>query len=209
MSKGRPPDRGPFDEVGVDLGPDDVRGLLDGWTATGGTGDRTGECTGSLGQEQAEAHAHLAMLTDVAVRLAEMPFLDGPVDIEPFLRCPDPLPLADGLPAPAVSGALDRMQDVTVAMKNPFWSGDGRPTDSGFGLMEERTDVLEGVGRTRPGVSPVLERGTDGGFTDPAERTQTRVVRPVARVGGPAWVLVVLGALVVILGGLVVFLLVR
>jgi len=194
---------GPVDEVGVDLGPDDVRGLLDGWTGTGGTGERTGERTGSLGPRADATHAQLARLAEASALLSAALVEDGPVDLGGLVEDPDPLPLADGLPPPLVLRPQAGMQEVTATVGHPFWEGEGRPTDTGFEARDERTDAPGRDGRTRPGVSIARDRPTDVGFTDATERTLTRIEAPPPT-GAPAWALAVLGALVVLLGGVVV-----
>jgi hypothetical protein len=213
MSADPPDGDGPVDEVGVDLGPDEARGLLDGWTATGGTGDRTGERTGALGTDRDAAHARLAALTEAEALLRSALVEDGEVTLEPLLGAPDPLPLADGLPPPALAPAPDGLSEVTAVAQHPFWAErgaepEGRPTDAGFVDLDDRTDALGGGGRTQPGVSLDGDRPTDGGFTDPSERTLTRLPVP-APAGPPRWLLFVLGAMVVVLGGAVVLLLAR
>lgn len=208
---------GPVDEVGVDLGPDEARGLLDGWTATGGTGDRTGERTGALGADQDAAHARLAALAEAEDLLRTTALADGTGALDWLLQAPpDPLPLADGLPPPALPPAPDGVSEVTAVAQHPFWAAgalepEGPPTDAGFVTLDDRTDALGGAGRTQPGVAPASERPTDAGFHDPTERTLTRVTvpggAPPARSGPPAWLLPLLGGLVVLLGGVVAVLL--
>lgn len=216
----RPAGEGPIDEVGFDLGPDEARGLLDGWLGTGGgTGDRSGEKTGAVGTDQDAAHARLAALSEAEALLREIQLPDCGRQADWLLRtAPDPLPLADGLPSPSLPPVPDGISEVTAVGQHPFWASggpapEGRPTDSGFVNLDDRTDALGGAGRTHPGVDTEPPRGTDAGFTDPSERTLTRVtVRGASPAGGPsssppAWLLVVLGALVVLLSGAVVYLL--
>jgi hypothetical protein len=212
---------GPVDEVGVDLGPDEARGLLDAWTGTGGgTGDRTGERTGAVGTDQDAAHARLAALAEAEALLRETRLPDSGAGVDWLLRVsPDPLPLADGLPPPALPAAPDGISEVTAVAQHPFWASggpepEGRPTDSGFVGLDDLTDALGGAGKTQPGVAAPPATPRDGGFSDPTERTLTRVTVPGAPVppvppsaAPPAWLLSVLGGLVVILAGIVVLLL--
>ena len=205
---------GPVDEIGVDLGPDESRGLLDGWT---GTGERTGERTGALGADQDAAHARLAALAEAGalLRSAGGGVAAGPAGwLQTIVS--DPPPLDDGLPPPPLPAYPDGLSEVTALGQHPFWSAEGlapegRPTDDGMLSLDERTDALGGAGRTHPGVSLPTDPSSDPGFTDPGERTQTRVRPPVAPAPGadapPAWLLSVLGALVVILAGVVALLL--
>ncbi len=211
---------GPVDEVGVDLGPDEARGLLDSWT---GTGDRTGERTGTVGIDQDAAHARLAALAEAEALLRETRLLDGCADVDWLLRAsPDPLPLADGLPPPSMPTGPEGVNEVTAVAQHPFWTSggaepEGRPTDSGFMGLDDRTETLGGAGRTHPGVEAVAARSTSGGGSEPTERTLTRVTVPGAPVppsrpasspaAPPVWLLPALGALVVLLGVTVALLL--
>lgn len=211
---------GPVDEVGVDLGPDEARGLLDSWTGTGtGPGDRTGERTGTVGIDQDAAHARLAALAEAEALLRETRLLDSAADVDWLLRVsPDPLPLADGLPPPSLPPGPDGASEVTAVAQHPFWASggpepEGRPTDSGFMGLEDRTETLGGAGKTHPGVETLAARPTSGGGSEATERTLTRVTVPGARVppsrpaAPPLWLLPALGVLVVLLGLSVVLLL--
>jgi len=208
----------------VDLGPDEARGLLDSWTGTGtGPGDRTGERTGTVGIDQDAAHARLAALAEAEALLRETRLLDSGADVDWLLRVsPDPLPLADGLPPPSLPPGSDGVSEVTAVAQHPFWASggpepEGRPTDSGFMGLDDRTDTLGGAGRTHPGVEALAAGPTSRGSSDPTERTLTRVTVPGVRVppartvsqpaAPPLWLLPALGALVVLLALSVVLLL--
>ena len=210
---------GPVDEVGVDLGPDEARGLLDGWTATGGTGDRTGERTGALGTDRDAAHARLAALAEAGSLLRKVRLPQHGSKAEWLLRAsPDPLPLADGLPPPptplpATGGGAWTPGAIS---QRPFWSTvgpdpEGRPTDSGDSHHEERTetfaeqtDTLGGAGRTHPGVV----RPTEAVVSGPPGRMIRR--HAGAFRAGPsrpaAWLLPALGILLLALVGAVALL---
>lgn len=205
-----PADRGPIDEVGVDLGPDEARGLLDGWTATGGTGERTGERTGALETDRDAAHARLAALAEAGSLLREVHLPQDRLPTEWLLHAsPDPLPLADGLPPPpnAPPATSDGVWVPGANAQRPFWSAvgpdpDGRPTDSDGSHSDERTetfaertDTLGGGGRTHPGGV----RPTEAAAGPPGPITSGHVGTARARENGPgAWLVLAVGTLLLV-----------
>jgi hypothetical protein len=165
-----------MDEVGFDLGPDEGRGLLDGWSRSGPTGELTGALTGDADR----AHARLATLAAAITALDSAPddrhsAFEGQVPDGFWDRVRgerlDPLPTPDGLPPPALASMVkgDPLSEVTAIAAHPLYPG-AAPTDAG----ERPTQSGGGPDRTVPRItSPDLE-----------ERTQTAEV--TARVLEPA-----------------------
>ncbi len=174
------------DEVGVDIGPDEVRGLLDGWTATTGS---TGERTGALDGDPDIAHARMAALLGAVAALESADPRRHPERAQPppaGRRAPPLLlPLPDGLqPPPLVP--VEAPAEVTAIRFNPFAGvhlGD-RPTDAGVD-PQERTQM-----RIRP---PGLRE-------PPGEVTAVEVTRPLAPRRVPVTLLVLGVVLLVGLG---------
>lgn len=175
------------DEVGVDIGPDEVRGLLDGWTATTGS---TGERTGALDGDADVAHARMAALVGALAALEAADPARHPETATPAPQRPRPaplvLPLPDGLPPPPLV-ATDPPAEITAIRVDPLAGamlGD-RPTDAGV-------DPLERTQTRMPAPRPIDATG---------EVTAIEVTRPVGR-RVPAWVLV-LGLLLLVGASLV------
>ena len=180
-----------MDEVRFDLGPDEARGLLDGWSRSAPTGERTG----ALSEDADRAHARLATLAAAIAALDAAPaarhvsaegqvpegFVDA-IRAEPL----DPLPTPDGLPPPALVALApgDPLSEVTAIATHPLFSDDPA-TEAG-----DRSTAGGILGEfTRPRITS----------PDPDERTATAevtardVASPGPALGGRVRALMIIG----------------